>query len=569
MSIRFARSALFCPRDAEEFFDETLWEKYKTKQIDYDELCNAIRNKIYEKMKKEEMKELVNKWNPLIGSMLINADLRYCCKKNNDIIKAIFSYIYRSTYKAEYGNGYGYISHVSNSKFLCKKNNLLYRVSTYNTERNSYVNPSICYIDGILYFVAEDNGREHIRKVALKQNEYDDIVNDLKNIEQLSCENKTTYQKIGLLLKEKKYDAVFDIVNNSEIFFDTKKYLIALEHAEKMLNKVIVDFPCEKQKICDLILEDEQKSCDSIRLVKFVCDHYKEIVDIREERNWDMNPYQIIVDEDKKEFAPIEFYFKTFPSKTKYSGMIKIENVAPIKIFSSRMEGAFGEDVTINGNYYPIRYDPIKTTVYHTSRLLGSEKFSKLNINGNIGGKDIAIGDVILSIEGGKIITKYDDKNIVPIYLSTYNVGNSLLLVFLRMISYIQKEVYFPNYVCPTSKDVVCQREIIVDNIMLSAKKWSIPIKLLPICKGGLYTADEYNYIQKLVEKNGISRFVSVYSNGTNEKRVVDLYNPFSCIQLKKYYEDDYIFLEEITPPDSNDHMTQYLWESDNVMGEM
>lgn len=566
MSIRYARSALFCPNDIEMLFGEKLWNKYRSKQITYEELCNAIRNNMYEKLKQKEELDLIKRWNPLLFNMLLNTDLRCCNKKNNDIIKSIFSYIYRSTYNAEYGNGYGYVSRVNTYADFCAKKELSYVTSRYDNSKDLYLNPSLCNANGTLYYFAEANGKEHIRKIPLEPGIYKDIASDLLNIESLDSEKLSTYLKIGIIQNGKMYDQILDVINQEEVFFDEKTYSVAVLRAKELLINNIVRFPVEKQKICDLLRNEEQNKKVPVNLVEFVSNHYKEILNIRNKRKWDITDVSIKSKLISNDCFKAEFYFSTFPNKGKYGEIIKIENVSPAKIFSSRMDAIFGEHTAVGDKCAPILFNPFQKAFYHTSRFCTDANTTKIVVNGQPTKNDIDIGQITLAVKENKVITQYKGKDVIPLYLSTYNVGNSLLLIFLRMISYVQEELYFPQITfTQVQDDVTFQDEVIVNNVMLSACRWSIPIKFFPKCKRGLFSEDEFEMLQRLMTKHKIPRFVNAYSEDSPEKRIIDLYNPFSCVQIKKYYDESQIFFEEIIVPDADAHMTQYLWEPEDI----
>ena len=240
---------------------------------------------------------------------------------------------------------------------------------------------------------------------------------------------------------------------------------------------------------------------------------------------------------------------------------IILNNASPIKIFSSRLEAIFNDITEIDDDCYHIKYFPLQSLLYHTSRINLRNDTQSIAVNYD-DSTSIKVGELYLSVKNDKIVIIYKNHEISPMYLSTYNVNNSVLLSFLRMISDIQEEFYLPEPDLTYHEEVTYYEEIVSDGIVIQPARWTLPTKLIPVCKNSVCDESFFVHFINLKNEYGIPRFVYVYDTNTVDyKRIIDFYNPYSVSQLKKYKKEKAIYFEELCIPPKDERVTQYLWQ--------
>lgn len=563
MSIKYARSALFSQNQLDEFFKEKLFEKFVGGTITYDDFLLKIRCNIKSNFLNNRFnKELVKHWNVLISDLLVDTDLVISNKKNNDIMKALFSYIYRATLNAEYGNLYGFVSRVNRQVVSSSSNVELKIIRNEYRDWNAqfHINPTICYSNGFMYFFKYENSREEIKRIPLKIDDYNNLIAELKIGNDLPRDKFEKYCRIGLFTKPISYKDIYDLINTNSLDFCIDETV--LQQQMNSLNKYLTQeheyMVKEKEMLKSLVEVAVQKNNGPILLVEFLAHYCTEILNIREARSKNLKKYNENVYEkcEKK-----EIYFSVRKKENGSIDAVILNNASPFKIFSSRLEAVFNDITEIENNHYHINFYPMHSLLYHTSRINLKNENKSIAINYDVSDA-IRVGELFLSVKNGKIVICHDGKEITPMYLSTYNVNNSVILVFLRMISDIQEEFYLPRPEMTYDVQVTYYKEKQFDGIVVQPARWSVPAKLIPMCKSSICNEEFFRYFITLINEYDIPRFVYAYDDNTIDyKRIIDFYNPYSVSQLKKYKEGNEIYFEELSIPPKDELATQYLWQ--------
>jgi len=209
-------------------------------------------------------------------------------------------------------------------------------------------------------------------------------------------------------------------------------------------------------------------------------------------------------------------------------------------------------------SYEPIEviFKPADRDFFHIFRRKKYCKYS-LNINNFIKYPDkdvININDINLTLDKNNLPILYStklDKYFDPVTHTTMSAEQSIVTIFLRMISRAQEEVYFlPKILPQKNNNLDFIPRITIDNLLLTKKTWVIKNDIINVIKGSMIKYNEFLYLIDLFNTKKIPRFVTVFTNRHNI-RFLDLYNPISLLLLKKYKEK-FIYFEEMLPSPLN-----------------
>ncbi|MCL2859925.1 MAG: hypothetical protein FWF46_05090 [Oscillospiraceae bacterium] len=527
-------------------------------------------------------------------------------KKENDIIKTIFSYIYRGQYKMVYGAFSNFYSKYKISKNKSIAKSLYSIIENIKYDDEIYINP--CNINNLFFNIT--NGKNTI--IRLKEEDMRILKEIIKNpFNQELIQAKGTFINAGILKhfsfkfdynfekKIKKYESykldgfknqIFNIINKNLIYVPDDSYSDMVKSCEvflNLLNKQFEHLNSEKK----IFLNDIKKRYDGkVNLLQYVYNNISVIereylkrskfnqyflneLKIGSKRfDYKQVKYNLNIDVSENKYSNIE----AFVSSVKFNNMnyYLVDSISPIGVFSSRIEPVFDDENSLDNKYVECIFDySDNPDNYHTFRRNKYTDFV-LNINlnpVNIDGKIIDINDVFLEVKGDNIqfYSKKYNKYFEPVFHTT--LPNSIFIIskFIKMISYYQSETYsIPNIMeyFVTDKDYVPR--LLINNLIVQKRTWKIYSNEINInFKFSLLEYNNFiNTIKVLLDKN-IPRYINIFNNPNEDRRIIDIHNPYSLMQLKRYLVNEYFYIEEVLPNNEcisdidlqNDFLTQYL----------
>ncbi len=548
-------------------------------------------------------------------------------QKINNFFKSINAYLNRMAFNPTYGGLMGFYSRISLKKNCLKTNRLSLKIleqpnGLMQKNVNSKIvcfNPTIfSKKNKILFFRFKDDFEEIVK------------INNFSNIT-LAKEIKKTKGLQGLLdidlasnshfdiykncfgassrptrhdLVEKnnfkiKEGFVYDVINTDTITVHKRvddNFKLAASTCLNYLKKQLSDLHNEK-KMLGKILADHLRDIGSgsCLLLDFIASFKRKIEEIRDNRD-NFGSYfenkissliltnandQVVVKRRLKinnMINKLEFYFSTCQINNKE--IYIFENISPIGILSSRqdyfLKNEPSRDISTNKTAEPLEivFCPVNPKMYHAYRrnkkhryFLNVNQFTERRARYQIDANEM---ELVLSKDLCPMLyCRRLDRMFDPVFNSTLSAKSSIILIFLRMISHSQEEVSeLPNFLPKNISALVNIPRLIVNNVVVLKRKWCFNSTELNIIKKSVPDVDEFLLIlNKLLERN-IPRFVNLVRRGENPK-TIDIYNPFSLLQIKKYQNDRCICFEELLPypgqysgscGSENDYLIQYLF---------
>ncbi len=350
-----------------------------------------------------------------------------------------------------------------------------------------------------------------------------------------------------------------------------------LKNYLNLINKQILHIKEEKKQICELLKirfkKNKKKECN---LLSFIANNIVEINEIRDKRkifnsyfqdeilprinkNLSSDIEQVSINNSNSNIetdGKYELYFSSCYINDKSYHLVN--GISPSGIFSSRPDYLFLQKTKLKQlNCEPIEilFDNCNKNMHHSARRLKYCRWG-LNINFPVKNGDmqiINIGDISLTVDENDFprlyysrLKKYFD----PVIHSTLSAAQSTIVKFLRMISEAQEEVYYlPTIELNKTDNIDYFPRVILKNIIVSKRKWTIPTRFINIIKGSEPKFNEYLYLVKFFNEYYIPRFINILPNEKNGiYRPIDIYNPYSLLQIKKYKGNSHVTIEEMLP---------------------
>jgi hypothetical protein len=543
-------------------------------------------------------------------------------QKINNFYKSISAYINRLALNPVHGGFSGVYSKIyfSRNNAVAKNNRVKLKILEQKISLslkkcegdNVCINPTIFTQDNnTIYFRFKDNAEEIIKikdidsatlfnkfKINGKVNKLIDagIVNKSFSDLNSNCFSKYRFiNKYSSLVDERlriKDNYVYDLVNcnrlivNSDIVrnFDLaastylsflKKQLLSLQNEKKIIGNILIKYLNNTGKDSCLLLDFIVRFKDEIEKIR---NNRVDFDKFFEDQVYSSMSKDSLVWQNRKIIADktignFEFYFSIH--KVDNKELYYFENISPSGIFSSRLDYLFKQS---KGKGYAkdklepleIIFAPQDHKLYHAYRRRKTTTYY-LNINQFVKSSSrylININEIELVFDDDYCPTIYCkrlNKRFDPVIHSTLSASDSIILIFLRMISRSQEEVYELPRFLPTNNEATDLPRLIVNNVIISSRKWCFQLSELNIIKGSAPSADEFiSIISKLLDRK-VPRFFKIVCHG-EDPRIIDMYNPFSLLQIKKYKNCEFIYLEEILPFTCdtlncpNNYLIQYLF---------
>lgn len=597
-------------------------ERIKEYQALYNGNLEILKEKLLKIANSRLLRLFLEYNNKFLFSELNNLEYIQDKQKINNFYKSISAYINRLALNPVHGGFSGIYSKIYFSRNNTVAKNNFVKIKILEQKINLSLkkcegddvcfNPTIFIQDGnTIYFRFKDNAEEIVKikdidsatlfnkfKIDGKVNKLIDagIVN--KSFSDLNSNCFSKYRFINkyssldderLVIKDNYvYDLVNcdrlivnpDIISNFNLAASTylsflKKQLLSLQNEKKIMGNILIKYLNNVGKDSCLLLDFIVRFKDEIEKIR---NNRADFDKFFEDQMYSLMSNDSLVWQSRKIIADktignFEFYFSIH--KVNNKELYYFENISPSGIFSSRLDYLFKQS---NGvGYAKDKLEPLEIIffpqdhkLYHAYRRRKTTKYY-LNINQFVKSSSrylININEIELVFDDDccpTIYCKRLNKRFDPVIHSTLPASDSIILIFLRMISRSQEEVYELPRFLPTNNEATDLPRLIVNNVIISKRKWRFDLAELNIIKGSIPSADEFIFIiSKLLDRK-VPRFVNIVCDG-EDPRIIDIYNPFSLLQIKKYKDYRFLYLEEMMPFTNdvsnyhNNYLIQYLF---------
>ncbi len=481
-----------------------------------------------------------------------------------------------------------YFKHNNNKEQIIKINNpLILRILRTTINQNLYVDNGLDFKKELVKNgTLKKINNNFLNEVSRKMIEFGLLGMGQKEISMIYLKNKKHLRsrdiKLNRNIKLRDND-VYDVVNtnifhiNKNTYSDFKKSIyIYLD----LLNGQLCGIHAEKESLGAILKQHLKKTKkDKCLLLDFIVNNKAEILKLKRKReNFYLSFYEKFFPaiqsnetdreirfnhwkiQNKKTRRNLEFYFSICEINGERHAVI--ENISPIEILSSRFDYLTNKEPIYgsNNSLEPIEiiFTPPNLKLFHAFR---RKKYTKycLNINNysdylqqntlNVNEVYLAIDKTNLPILYSSRLNKYFD----PVLHSTLPAEQSIIIVFLRMISQKQEEVYnLPKLLPDRINNLNYMPRIVIKNLVVSKRIWRMSTREIDVIKGSVPKYNEYLYLIRLFKRKTIPRFITVFSLQDINPRHIDLYNPFSLLIFKKYSHEKFIYIEEMLPSPEN-----------------
>jgi hypothetical protein len=610
----FGRCPVLCNED---YFRGLKTEGALLSLENYEQFLFSIKEELFEKIMKNDLVQKIliynNKGVERIQKQRINIKKFPNSKKENSVIKTLTAYIYRSMFKYTYGAFSNFYTKIIVTDYKPKKSS--FKI-TYTIDANTdikkriYLNPCHKVVDGKYVFFNIKNDTSSI--IAIDDDQYlllYKIVNDSENIAYSAV--KKMFLDVGILredfnsisaikssisrsktLKNEnlKDSKIYNCINKSS-FYITPDNLEFMKNAKSLylrfLEKQLEHFAYEKQ----CLIEKIKRKTDKANLLEFVLDNL-ELIDKLYEGRMKFDTYfleklgiisekfscdveQISVShppEIKKEKQTEAYVSRCNINRQQYAF---IDAMSPTGVFSSRINLNFGVVKENNTNFLECMYNHDESAMNFHALKRNNVYSDILNINcyDDINTSNVKkISEVYLEIVDNKIFLRIPDENkfYEPVFHTTVPNNGFIVTKFLKMISSYQEEIYdLPSVEQYFLNDNNYLPRVVCEDLILQKRVWKVSPKDIKIIRNTpMIKFENFAGINEYRKLRNIPRYVSVFREFKDNKRVIDLNNPYSVSQLKIFlnYGKDFFFEELLPSPESisnlnksNELLTQIL----------
>lgn len=512
-------------------------------------------------------------------------------KEENGIIKTFVSYVYRSSFKMMYGcfsNFYTIL--IPRDKPYIEKRIVYTEDDNSNCKKILYLNP--CHIkkdDGIIFFNINDG-----KNTILKLDNFDIVKQILNNPENKKLEkDKQLLINAGILrenfssvdaifFKEKiqkslpfnklNLNAIYNVLNSNNFYMKPTE-LKRLEFSKLLYISFYSKYYQTLNNEKKLIINRIRKYKKRIKLLEFILENFTFIDELYNARSSLNKKYTFIPEFMKRKFQTeiIDFYVdppKILKSPLKCEAYIStcvlndneyciIDSISPRGVFSSRVAPHFKKRHPQKTNMLiECLYNPDETLENFHSFKRGQKSENYLNINCYNSEKNKSIRDIkdaFLIIKHGKILLYFerDKKSFDPVFHSTLPNSCFIVTKFLRMIGSYQQETYeLPNVEEYFLNENNYLPRILCGNTVLQRRTWKINSNEIKIIRNtSLIKFENFSNFVHFCKVKNLPRYVLAFKNFTDNKRIIDLYNPYSVVQLIRFIQhEDFFYFEEMLP---------------------